>query len=513
MSTIGDVSTIPAGWYPDPKDGSRSRWWDGLSWTASVSDAQPAAPVTTTFIEPQQYVQQPLAPVVAAGSGLALTRRQLREQSEQLALAASTPQQADPGVIARSAHAAEPLPQAEPAQAEPAQAEPVIAAPISLESSAAHAEAAALIAAAIASPEPVSAPAAPFDWSPNAVMPAREEAPASAPEPEPVVPAVPAAESTPAPAPVVETAPEPVPTPLTVAVMSDPQPAPAEPLSNYAALAALFGSVENQNPEPNWEAEKSKAPAVVQFDYAASFAADPATSTPGYAPFGSATPAATAAPISRTALSPTTGAIWIMAISPIIQVAIGWVLFSYLAVDIDGPARYGFLGGIAALFVILAVIDRRSLRNNGYDKVPSVLWSLVPLFYFIARIVRTGARSVAPLLVWILSQAAVVAAVVLLMMPLIMALTAADTTTEPPAATVQPDSVILTEAQQAALLTPEGATEYARTSMASQGVLAEDLTCPAFPSTEVGATITCDFTADGEPMQYELVLQNVVVAP
>lgn len=34
--------TIPAGWYPDPSDASRARYWDGAAWTAHVHP-----PVTT----------------------------------------------------------------------------------------------------------------------------------------------------------------------------------------------------------------------------------------------------------------------------------------------------------------------------------------------------------------------------------------------------------------------------------------------------------------------------------
>jgi hypothetical protein len=29
---------VPPGWFPDPSDNTRSRWWDGQSWTDSLSD-------------------------------------------------------------------------------------------------------------------------------------------------------------------------------------------------------------------------------------------------------------------------------------------------------------------------------------------------------------------------------------------------------------------------------------------------------------------------------------------
>jgi len=109
VSTIGDVSTIPAGWYPDPESSARSRWWDGTGWTASVSEPQPpappqepfvpqhAAPIPQAHFEQRPFVPAPVAPafmpqqaelqrfVTQPGSQApapiegTLTRRQLRE--------------------------------------------------------------------------------------------------------------------------------------------------------------------------------------------------------------------------------------------------------------------------------------------------------------------------------------------------------------------------------------------------------------------------------------------------
>ena len=31
------MTNIPAGWYPDPDDATRSRWWDGFAWTQARS--------------------------------------------------------------------------------------------------------------------------------------------------------------------------------------------------------------------------------------------------------------------------------------------------------------------------------------------------------------------------------------------------------------------------------------------------------------------------------------------
>ena len=38
----------PAGWYPDPQDGTRQRYWDGDAWTEHTADASPQATSATT---------------------------------------------------------------------------------------------------------------------------------------------------------------------------------------------------------------------------------------------------------------------------------------------------------------------------------------------------------------------------------------------------------------------------------------------------------------------------------
>lgn len=40
------MTATPAGWYPDPQDATRLRWWDGQAWSESTAPAAPAAPET-----------------------------------------------------------------------------------------------------------------------------------------------------------------------------------------------------------------------------------------------------------------------------------------------------------------------------------------------------------------------------------------------------------------------------------------------------------------------------------
>ncbi|WP_062517043.1 DUF2510 domain-containing protein [Demequina gelatinilytica] len=54
--TTENTTSPAAGWYPDPSDASRRRWWDGAAWTEQVApaEAEPfATPGTDPFAQPE----------------------------------------------------------------------------------------------------------------------------------------------------------------------------------------------------------------------------------------------------------------------------------------------------------------------------------------------------------------------------------------------------------------------------------------------------------------------------
>lgn len=66
--------TLPAaGWFPDPQDASRLRWWDGRTWGAATralpSRAEPIVPVVVAPVGPSFSVQPAAIRTVSWASG------------------------------------------------------------------------------------------------------------------------------------------------------------------------------------------------------------------------------------------------------------------------------------------------------------------------------------------------------------------------------------------------------------------------------------------------------------
>lgn len=58
------------GWYPDPRDATQMRWWDGTTWTTHVS---PCAP------QPSTSLPTPSRPAPLTGEAISIVQRQIEE--------------------------------------------------------------------------------------------------------------------------------------------------------------------------------------------------------------------------------------------------------------------------------------------------------------------------------------------------------------------------------------------------------------------------------------------------
>jgi len=58
--------STPAGWYPDPSDPARQRWWDGNAWTEHVHPPAAPEPVAATP-QPAPAAPQPAPAAIPAG--------------------------------------------------------------------------------------------------------------------------------------------------------------------------------------------------------------------------------------------------------------------------------------------------------------------------------------------------------------------------------------------------------------------------------------------------------------
>ncbi|HEY4268395.1 MAG TPA: DUF2510 domain-containing protein [Galbitalea sp.] len=69
--SAGATPTTPAGWYKDPADSARLRWWDGSQWTSTVQNAPLGRPAEAAYVPFQRSAQIEQA---TNSPGLAYTR-------------------------------------------------------------------------------------------------------------------------------------------------------------------------------------------------------------------------------------------------------------------------------------------------------------------------------------------------------------------------------------------------------------------------------------------------------
>ena len=106
---------------------------------------------------------------------------------------------------------------------------------------------------------------------------------------------------------------------------------------------------------------------------------------------------------------------WLIALLPLIQFAVVYLVFTELGVTFAPGEQWGILLAPAVLSLLCASGDRRRLNDLGVARVPSPLLAIVPPVYLLVRTVDVGRASLGPLIVWVLLQAAAIAGVFFLM--------------------------------------------------------------------------------------------------
>ena len=199
---------------------------------------------------------------------------------------------------------------------------------------------------------------------------------------------------------------------------------------------------------------------------------------------------------------------WLLAVSPL---WLGAGIVATLVLLPEFPSL--LLQGVAALLhfaitALLVVIDTDRLRVKGH-RAPSAAWVLVPLLYFIMRVVRVGRSSVGMLVTYLLAPVAVVGIVVLLAFQTTLldpVLTRDDGST----GTVTVGETDLSAEERARQLTDVGAEDTLRTELAADWQVGA-LDCQPFPTDAAKTTTTCLVDLDGTP--YTATLETTPDSP
>ncbi len=107
-----------------------------------------------------------------------------------------------------------------------------------------------------------------------------------------------------------------------------------------------------------------------------------------------------------------TVAVWLFAVLPILHVALIWYVYEQLQPAHLTLLRWPLIAGPIVIYLVLAAIDRGSLKRRGYERSAFFLFAIVPPLYLIIRAARVGAAGAAPLIIWLVLQAAAVGALI-----------------------------------------------------------------------------------------------------
>ncbi len=219
-------------------------------------------------------------------------------------------------------------------------------------------------------------------------------------------------------------------------------------------------------------------------------------------------PPTTTAEVAPAAVS--TVPIWLYAILPVLHVAAAWFVVEKLKISDLGGLRWAIIAGPIVIYLILALVDRRVLQARGHEHLVSILLAILPPFYIGLRAARMGARAVAPAIVWFVLQAAGIAVLVSLFPGVITQLTAADVASPAITRPIPTASThVLTAAERAKLLTPEGMAAELKSEFVSRGVALTSVTCPPLANTTQGTQVTCLGVLSGGKLDIVVAVDNV----
>lgn len=174
--------------------------------------------------------------------------------------------------------------------------------------------------------------------------------------------------------------------------------------------------------------------------------------------------------------SPHTVAIWLLALYPLILFTITLVI-GLVAAGLTGTVPQLTLGGASLVVtLILCSNDNGTLKERGY-RPPGWGWALIPIVYFILRLVRVGKPSLWPFLVWLGLQLLLCLIVVLTVLPPLLASLSSGGPLSP--------------SERAAQLTPAGMAEQLGADLAGADYDITSVVCPPLPSMTAGSRVQC----------------------
>ena len=204
--------------------------------------------------------------------------------------------------------------------------------------------------------------------------------------------------------------------------------------------------------------------------------------------------------------SPNTISGWLYAFVPVLLAALALMPLPVNLLNAsDLPARVGLVLLFIALAIALAAIDGMQLRHRDFVRVPPPVLGVIPPVYSIARAAAVGRRGFSVAAVSLAVQTAVTLGLLVHFLPVGIEANEVETPSDVASSVgfVPP----FTEAQKAALLTPEGMAAKIMFDAAGSALRYKTVTCDPIPSTELGVQVMC--TAQGTIADYDIYVQLI----